>query len=712
MNASIVHRKKRKFQETKQEEPVRAKPAVKAAKPVLWHIIIILAITFTVFSPALKNDFTNWDDQAYVQHNPLIKNLSGENIKRMFLSGDLHERYWMGNYHPLTMLSLAISYNIYQQDGKPVAWVFILTNILLHLLSTVLIYLITLRIAGNGFIAFAAALLFGVHTLHVESVAWIAERKDVLYTFFYFAAFLLYVKYDETQKTVYYLLALIVFVLSLLSKGQAVSFAVSIFLVDWLKKRRFTAKLVIEKIPFLLLALFFGLIAIQAQKYSFALVEQQPYALYKRIGIAAYGFTMYILKLFLPVHLSAIYPYPDIINSTIPLYYYALIVVPAFVVFLIYRWEKRRQYLPAFGLAFFIINIFLLLQLIPVGSAVYADRYAYVPSFGFFLALAYYLDKIPSKTYKYLILGLYATLLSVLTFYRVQTWKNSLTLWTDTVKKSPKAVVAWNNLGTVYTNKAKNAKDSAKIQLAKKYFEQAIAAYNQAISGKPDYANAYYNLSAAQYETFLITQDSAYLYQALHNADKAVAIKLDFTDAFLQRGIIYDLLGQTEKAKYDYLRVLDLDSLNARALVNMGAYYGKQGKYEKALSLFKKALKRNPELFAAYSNLGLAYLSLNKLDSAIVYFKKSLTYQTDPVTYYNLSVVYKRQDSLAKAIYYMKNALMLSPNDPVFLYSMGELYLESQDVKSACKYFKASANKNYKPAITALKKYCSANQQP
>ncbi len=711
MAEEIIHRKKthnvhykRQFEDkTTQNLTVAQSSGIN-----LWHILLITVVTLVVFSPALKNNFTNWDDQAYVQHNPLIKELTWNSVKEIFFSKDLHKRYWMGNYHPLTMLSLNITYQISpKKDGQPQAWIFILTNILLHLINSILVYIFIVKLARSDKIALIAALLFAVHTLHVESVAWIAERKDVLYSLFFIWSLIEYVKFVDSRRWSHYIWSFLLFFLSLLSKGQAVSLALSIYLIDVLRQRKwYSTEVIIEKIPFFLLSLIFGLIAITAQKYSLALSESTTYTLFKRIGIASYGFAMYILKLILPVHLSALYPYPDIIHRTVPGYYYLFLIPDLLLVGLIFYWIKKKEYLAAFGLSFFIANIIFLLQLIPVGSAIYADRYVYIPSIGWFLLVGYFLSKIKNSKFLWTTVGAYTLILSILTVQRIKVWRNSLTLWEDTVQKTPKAVVAWNNLGSELSDQAVKYQDKGDLEKAQTLFLNSIGKFTNAIKGKPDYANAFYNRSVAEYRLFLITNDSSYIYKSLEDVNKAIAIKLDFKDAFIQRGLLYDLLGQHKKAALDYQRVIELDPQNARAYANLGTYYGQQGKYKKALEYFRKSLNYNPELFAGYSNIGLVYLHLNELDSALYYFNLALKYNPDAITYYNLSIVYSRKNNLDKALEFMQKAYTLSPNDPVILYSLAGLYLRKKQTNLACKYFKLSAEKNYSLAQKAIKIYC------
>ena len=674
-------------------------------KPNVWLILALMALTLAIYSPALKNNFTNWDDTAYIFHNPYIKHLDFKTLKNIFFDKNLSHRYWMGNYHPLTMLSLNISYALYHKDNKPVAWIFILTNIILHLLNVLLVFFFTLKITNKLSISYIVALLFAIHPLHVESVAWIAERKDVLYTFFYLLALLIYLKYIDNQKLSAYLLALFVFLLSLLSKGQAVSLSLSIVLLDWLKRRKLSSKLILEKIPFFALSLLFGLIAIQAQKYSNALETNAIYPLIKRIGIASYAYLLYIIKLLIPFRLAALYPYPDIIHETIPWFYYACLIPDLAVLAITLKWIKQKKLLPAFGILFFTLNIIFLLQLIPVGSAIFAERYSYIPSIGIFITIAWLLSKIQNKKIRYTLLTAYTIYLSVFTLLRVQIWNNSISLWEDTVQKHPNAVVAWNNLGNAYAQLAQNYQEKFNFPLATKYYKLANQSFINAINGKPDYANAYYNLSTTLYEMFLITQDSSYLKKALFNVNKAIAIKIDFDKAILQRGILYDLLGQDSLAMEDYKHVLQFQPNNFRALTNLGTFYGQMHQFKKSIYYFNRALKVNPKAAAAYSNRGLAYYNLNMIDSALHDFNKALEINPNmPSALYNRALLFEKMKKYNKALADINKAIKLSPNNPQLYFLRGNLYLYLKNKQKALKDLQFAAKHNYLPAIKMLKK--------
>ena len=274
------------------------------------YCIVPLALTVVAFHGSLNNGFTNWDDDDYVTDNQLIRQLSLQNIQRMFSPATLVS----ANYQPVTILWLAINYAL----GKLNPAVYILTNLLLHLLNVLLVFLFIRKLAGNDRIAGICAVIFGVHPMHVEPVAWITGRKDVLYTFFFLSALLSYLRYREKhgrEKAVAYSLACILFALSLLSKSAAVTLPFILLLVDFYQKRKFTAAMLLEKAPFLIGAILIGILAIQGQESQGTLDEGAAYPIMGRMLIACYSYMFHIVKFFVPVKLSAFYPYPPRCNQ-------------------------------------------------------------------------------------------------------------------------------------------------------------------------------------------------------------------------------------------------------------------------------------------------------------------------------------------------------------------------------------------------------------
>jgi hypothetical protein len=272
-------------------------------------------ITYICFSNALKNDFTNWDDPGYVIDNALVKSLSFDNLKAIFST------YVMGNYHPVAILSLAIDFYFHQLDPHG----FHATSVILHLINVLLVFLFVQKLSNRLIAAFIAAVLFGIHPMHVESVSWVAERKDLLYVLFYMASIIAYTLFikKEKNKTVYYAASIALFILSLLSKGQAVTLPVILLLIDYYSSRTFDKKVFLEKIPFFAISIVMGVVAVLAQKESGAIADMPNHAWYDRIFFASYSFINYIWKMILPLNLSAYYPYPVKQGNFYPSFFYA-----------------------------------------------------------------------------------------------------------------------------------------------------------------------------------------------------------------------------------------------------------------------------------------------------------------------------------------------------------------------------------------------------
>jgi len=237
-----------------------AKPKKQQTKnPIISHLGLAFILIATLISlyPNLNNEFVNWDDIIYVMNNDLIRSFSFDNFWKIFSS------FYMGNYHPLPLLSFAFDYSIFEMDP----FGYHLHNLILHLVNVGLVYFFAWHILNKQTIpSLVIALLFGIHPMHVESVAWISERKDLLYTTWYLLGLIAYVFYIKTSQRKYILWTLIAFLLSLLSKAQAVTFPLILLLLDYFYSRKFTRLVILEKAPFFALALVFGLIAIYAQK--------------------------------------------------------------------------------------------------------------------------------------------------------------------------------------------------------------------------------------------------------------------------------------------------------------------------------------------------------------------------------------------------------------------------------------------------------------
>ena len=593
------------------------------------YILLLVLITYLCFSNALSNGFTNWDDNKYITNNPLIKSLSFDNIKNMFST------YVVGNYHPFAILSLAIDYHFYKLDPTG----FHTTSILLHILNVVLVFLFIKQLSGKAIIAFITSLLFGIHPMHVESVAWIAERKDVLYVLFYISSLYFYVIYRKLsdKKPLFYFLTFILFIFSLLSKGQAVTLPLVLLLIDYFTKQKISKKIILEKIPFFIVSFIMGIVAIKAQVSSGSMVDLPNYSFLEGILFGSFSFLAYVFKIILPLNLSAFYPYPEI-EKGIPFYFYLSPLFLLAIVYFIFRLYKKNRSL-VFGFGFYLVNIILLLQLLPVGGAMMAERYSYLSYVGLFFIIGNGINWIwqsnqeKIKFYKYIIAPvffLYTIFLGAKTKERNKVWKNDETLWTDVIKNHNNVALAFSNRGNYY-------------QQAGKY-DLALADYTSAL-----------NLKENNYEA-LISRAGIYRMAGdfnlvIKDCDKAISINRNKAGAYINRGIAKSLLKNNDEAMKDFDMAIQLEPENSSAYTNRGFLFGKMEKVDEAINDYSKGIALNPEYAFAYFNRGLAYFKKENYEAAILDFNSTISLNNSKVeTYFYRSQVYEAKKDYANAL--------------------------------------------------------------
>jgi protein O-mannosyl-transferase len=609
-------------------------------KPVNLAIIII-AITFIAFFPSLKNNFIpTWDDDRYVMNNPVIQDLNLPNVGKMFT------RPVNGAYVPLTLITFAIEYNLFGNKALP----FHTTNLILHLLCTFLVFRLFRLLNLNLIYAALGALLFGIHPMRVESVAWITERKDVLYGLFYLISLIAYLKYttQQTNKSRYYVICLISFFLALLSKIEAVTLPLSLILIDYYSKRPLNGKLITEKIPFFFLSLFFGLIGVliiyrAGLKVEGFLKVNETESLISRVFYGLYSFGGYIFKFLFPFQQSALYPRPEATGFFKIVLYFLNPVILLLLGFLIYR-TLRKTVVILFGALFFLANIIFLLQVFSVGIAFFADRYTYIPYIGLFFITAWSAEQLIRKRpqIKYTIvtvLTIYSLVLITLTYNRCKVWKDGVSLWSDVIEKYPdRTIIPYTNRGISYTTLGE--------------WDNAITDFNKVISIDPKNAGVY-----------------------------------------LDRGFVYGFLGQPEDAIADFSRSLEIDPENARAYQNRGVAYGNSGHTDKAIADFNKAIGIDPRYVAAYSNLGLMYLEQKKFDTAIEISLKGLKIDQNVAELHNNignCLIEKGEDD--KAIDEFLKSIMINGADLDAVLGLLVAYYNKNDMVTAKGYLDKAMN--------------------
>ncbi len=614
-------------------------------------VLIIVLITAISFSTAINNGFTSWDDNYYVVGNRFIKDFSWEGLTKLWT-----ERTGLGGTR-LTLTSFMLDFKLWGLNPK----LYHAENVLWHIFNSVLLFFLIGRLIKNKKVAFVTAILFAIHPMHVESVAWIVERKDVLYTFFLLLCFHAYISYVDTKKPLlkglYWMAFTLSFLLSWHSKFTAVIIPPLLFLIDYILRRRFSIWLIIEKLPILVFTtgevyrIAFGassrmdfigkkLVVSGHQTYRFSLFEKSL--------LASYSLMFYLIRFFFPVKLSAIVPYPLKVQGTFPLEYYLAfglaVILLIGAVFLLWRLKKnRREYI--FGFLFFLVSISVFLHFVSIkGVVVVADRYTYVPYIGLSLMLGVFLSSLKSKRGKQSLWTAFILLVvvfSVSTFQRNKVWKDDISLYSNVLKNNPNVLEALNNRGNAYN-------------LAGKH-QLAIADFNRGIEIQPKYKSFYNNRAQAYFKL-----DSFEL--AIKDLDKALSLDPGYLDAYLNKGQVLSSMEEYAWAVRVYSKAIEIAPFRALLYLSRANAYLELELREEALADFQKAREVHPGSYKAYYELGRWYRQNMDLEQAMANLLKARELNPlVPEIYNELGHVCNQAQDYVKAREYLDKAIEIGP---------------------------------------------------
>lgn len=619
--------------------------------------IIVVLVTFLCFTSALNNEFVNWDDDRNFYENPLVQNINKENFwdhtKDIFTSGVI------GNYNPLPIWTFAIE-KLWFGFENPTYWHF--NNILLHLICVFLVFRIATLLGLRWQGALVVSLLFGIHPMRVESVAWVTERKDVLFGSFYLGALLQYIKYKHDNTNIRWVWMTLLFILSLFSKIQAVSLPLSMMAVDYFMNKRFSLKDVLSKLPFLLLSLAFGIYGVITLKEygSLATVEDNTdFNMIQRLFLGAFSFLVYIVKFIFPFRMSPLYPYPN----HFPWYFYPSMLIAPATIYILYKSYISNNKAIFFGLAFFIVNIVFLLQILGAGQGYLADRFTYIAYLGLFFIVGYYFDKwtTAENTNNSIIKGVtivYFVVFAFMTFKQNKIWQNSATLWTHVLQYYKETTLPYGNRANYYRDK--------------KMYAEALADYNQTISMKDNQPQAY-NSRARLFFEMAKGQDTLLL--ALNDYSKAISYDTTDGEFRINRGATYARLGNIEKAIEDLNVGLRLKPDHAVGYLNRSIMYQNINRIDLALADIESYLKLNPYNPDLWYEKGRILRLLNKPQEAISAFTEALKYQSNNtgLYYYERAKAYAGLNMVTEAKNDLQQAINLRYNniDPAFKTQLG-----------------------------------------
>jgi protein O-mannosyl-transferase len=573
---AIAMGKKNKAKQNKTNSP--QPPAVKKLSrekktSLLPWILLVMGITALCLSPMLKNGFTNWDDEFYVIKNQLLR---GPDWKGIF------SQPVVGNYHPLTIITLAFNYGLTQLDASS----YLLFNYLLHLINTALVFYFIYCISDKKMaVAILTALIFGIHPMHVESVAWVSERKDVLYTFFFMLSLLQYWRFLIEGKRSGFWLCFLFFLFSLLSKPAAIILPVVLLFLDYWKGRPITRKVIFEKIPFFVFALLFAVITLKIQSTS-AVVKLESYPLWSRPLFACYVYMIYFLRFIVPYPLATFHPYPPIDHLGWP-----ILISPLFIIALIgFIWYNRKNKVIVFGFLFFAVNLLLVAQVVSIGSSIVSERYTYVPYIGIAFMLSMWISRlkgITSKRFAWITVSVITVAFGFITFRQTGVWKDSATLWTNVINYYPSAAIPRTNRAN---HSISRAVDPANKDIpAANLYQQALEDCNVALLNKPGDVDA---LANRQNIYLNLNRDTL----ALADANALIKVKPDNKTGYYTRSVVYSRFNQPEKALMDINKSISIDSIFENSFVQRAfLYYNYFQKYTEALLDYDRAIQLNPQ---------------------------------------------------------------------------------------------------------------------
>ncbi|MEI6816259.1 MAG: tetratricopeptide repeat protein [Bacteroidota bacterium] len=646
----------------KAEKKTGTKPPIqKSATKQLnyWpYLIGILVLTFIVFLPSLMNGFIEWDDPEYTYKNPYIKDLD---LAKIF------GNFYFSNYHPLTIVSYCLEYKFFGISAK----MFHLDNILIHLCNVTFVFFIAKRLfKGKIYGAAITALLFAIHPMHVESVTWISERKDVLYTFFYLAAIMTYLMYLQHDRKLLYLgYTFILMLLSMFSKGQAVTLPIVLLLIDYLMENKLKMRYFLEKIPFLAMSLLFGYLAIKAQGESEAI--NTDYSGINSLFFGTYGLFLYVSKFFLPINLSGLHPYPSADTRAFsPLLYAAPAILLVFLFVIIKTYKTKKEI--AFGTLFFLVTIFPLLKFLPVGDTIIAERYTYIPYIGLFFIVGYFFNKALtfSEWKKYAKASLVAVALvtvyfGITSFNRTKIYLDNQTFWGNVREQYPNYWRANQLIG--YDNYQKGN------------FDKALEYFNTAIEKDkycPPIPYSWRGITLLDHfnKPREAIRDFNKLLSMIHSPKEQI-----YTETMLNLGLAYYRIGVYDSAFLIYDKMLVLTPNDPTLYYDRGLAYTSKKDYDSAIIAYNKAMELKPDYTDAILGRGILYTDrLNKFPLGIEDFKKVLQYKpNDKDANADLGIALYKNLNFEAAVQQFTKVIALSPDNGNAYYlravSYGEL---------------------------------------
>ena len=634
------------------------KPFQKNSYLLIYALLIL--VTLVVYWPVLKCEFVKYDDDKYVTENPHVKRgISRQSVVWAFTTP--HSHMW----HPLTSLSHLLDCQLF---GLEPAWHH-LTNLLLHIGSTLLLFGILKRMTGAVWPGFFVAIAFAIHPLNVESVAWVAERKNVLSGFFWMLTIAAYIPYAKRPSIGRYLLLILVFALAAMTKPIVVTLPFALLLLDYwplgrLRLRRQSQEagasepqlvqagpqeppalcLLAEKIPLFIISAVLSVITFIVSQRGGVVSGLGNVPLKFRFANAFVSYVTYIRKMIWPSKLAVFYPHPFDKLPTWQVVASALLLLTVTVA--VIWFARSRKYLTV-GWLWFLGTLVPVIGLVQVGAQAMADRYAYLTLIGLFIMIAWGLPDLLAKwRYRKMTLGTLALVglltFSVCTRLQLRHWRNNKALFEHAINVTGDNFVMNNNYANVL-------KKMGQVEKAIDYFYKALRIRPDSPEVHNNLGNALHNLDRTD--------------EAIKHYKKALELRPNFAETHYNLAVALAAQGKTNEAIGEYRRALRFRPDNVDTLSNLGFELAQMGNVNEAIEYYRKALEIEPENVIAHGRLGLALAGAEKIDEAIEQFQIVLKAHPDDVEMYcNMGILLEQQGKIEKAIRAYRRALQFEPD--------------------------------------------------
>ncbi len=595
-------------------------PKTQTASP--WIVVsVLLIVGFTVglaYRPALSARALCFDDNQYLVDNPLVKDPGWSSAWR-FLREIWKPTTVSGYYQPLTMISLMVDYAFAGSVDNLTP--FHVTSLVLHIANTLLVILLLYLLFGNIWVAAAVGLMFGLHPMTVETIAWVGERKTLLSAFFAFCCLIAHVLYQRRLSRLYYILCLSAYILAMMAKPISLTLPLLMLLMDFWPLNRLNKRAILEKVPFFVMMALFAAVTVISQKQSSGVVPPGGgHSLLRIIYILCHNIMFYPLKMIWPVNLSSHYAFPDPLDLSDTMIRIGVAGTCILLLLLIFSLKYTRACVT--GWLIFFVAILPTMQILKFSNVIASDKFAYLPSIGLLMLLAWALGRLANT-----IKGksaVFGTVLAVFILVIVSAGE---------IFAVRKYLTCWSNTETLYRHMLNFAPDAPPLHFNLGYalhsenrMEEALEEYYRTIELDPNDGSAHQNLA-------MILEEQGLFDEAVKEYQIALKYSPNPANAHSNLACALNKQGHTQEAIYYLEQALKINPNHGPSHFNLGTILFGQGDYQNAITRFSECIKSSPDFSPAYFNLGILLTQQNKAEQALPYFRHAVSLENENPLY-------------------------------------------------------------------------------